>query len=132
MANKIQKDGNKIKKLKIRKGFPLFINFCYNQRIRNELKESKLFLENNELHYHIKHTTGGESIDRVDFSEQYVISSILNYYCDNSKIVINGNIKKYKNGNKQSEKIINNIVLYRIYTNEKELFSILDSLMNNK
>ncbi len=124
---KFHKDKNKIKNLKVRKGIPLFINFCYNQKIRNELGNSKLFIENNELHYYEKHTTGGESIDRIDSTIQYIIKKVTNYNVTTDKIVINGEIDKIKNGNEKSKTVINTISLFRVYQNETKLIEFLDS-----
>ncbi len=124
---KFHKDKNKIKNLKVRKGIPLFINFCYNQKIRNELSNSKLFVENNELHYHEKHTTGGTSIDRIDSSVQYVIKKITDYSTTSDKIIINGEIEKTKDGDEKNKKIVNTISLFRIYQDETKLIEFLNS-----
>lgn len=122
---KFNKDKNKIKSLKVRCGFPLFINYCYNQKIRNELNNSKLFIENNKLHYHLKKTTGGSSIERIDSSIQYVVIEVNNYKLNNNKIIINGNIEKI-NANKKE--MINSIELYRIYQNENKIIDVLEKL----
>lgn len=126
---KFQKDKNKIKSLKVKKGLPLFINFCYNQKVRYELNNSKLFIENNKLHYHIKSSTGGNTLERVDSSTQYIVNKISNYELDDSKIIITGNIEQYKNGDEKNKKNISNISIYRIYNDESKL---IDYLENNK
>lgn len=126
---KFQKDKNKIKAIKVKKGFPLFINFCHNQKIRFELNNSKLFIEDNKLHYHFKSSTGGGTFERNESSTQYVINKISNYVLDDCKITITGNIEQYKNGDKKSKKKIDNISLYRIYNDESKL---IDFIENNK
>jgi len=129
---KFQKDGNKIKQLKIRKGIPLFINYCYNQGIRNKLYNSKLFVENNELHYHTKYSSGFVDNNNTgaisNESVQYIIKSIDDYSLDPINIFIKGNIERTKNGLENKPKIVNEIKLYRIYQNESELLKYLDSL----
>lgn len=125
---KFHKDGNKIKSIKPRKGIPLFINFCYNQKIRYNLENSKLFVDENGLHYHEKHTTGGETGERIDSSVQYTIKKITKYNIENDKIIIFGEIERIKNGNPNTKQIIDRISLYRIYSDEKKL---IDYLKNN-
>ena len=132
---KFHKDKNKIKELKIMKGIPLFISFCYNQRIRSQLKESKLFIEKDELHYHLKFNSDyagnsdSPSIHDKE-SEQYVVKSVSNYSIDNNHIVIEGIIEKTKNGLNNNKKIVNKISLYRIYQDEEKLLKYLKDKKN--
>lgn len=129
---KFNKDKNKIKSIKIKKGIPFFINFCYNQKIRYNLTNSKLFVDVDGLHYHEKHSTGGDSLDRIDSSVQYIIKKVDNYIIESNKIRINGVIEKIKDGNKNSKKLIDSIYLYRIYSNERRLIEYLEECKNTK
>lgn len=129
---KFNKDKNKIKSLRIRKGIPFFINFCYNQKIRNNLANSKLFVDVDGLHYHEKHSTGGESLTRIDSSVQYIIKKVENYIVDSNKIRIDGVIEVIKDGNKNTKKVINTFSLYRIYSNENKLIEYLEKHKNIK
>ena len=127
MLKKFSKDKNKIKKLKIRCGIPLFINFCYNQRKRNELNNSKLFIENNDLHYHLKFESGDANNNVwIKQSVQYVIKNVANYTVTPSNIIIEGEIEKTKNGLNSKRRLVNQLLLYRIYQNEKELLQYLE------
>ena len=128
---KFHKDGNKIKKLKVRRGIPIFINFCYNQGIRNKLKNYKLFIDdNNELHYHVKWDSGSGIYDsRNTDSVQYIIKKIIDFSVESNNIIINGNIEKTKGGFDSKKKEISQISLYRIYSDEEKLVKFLN---NNK
>lgn len=119
----------KVKKLKIRKGFPLFINFCYNQKIRYELNNSKLFVDELGLHYNQKYETGGGSIDNVKSSKQSLVKEISDYLINNDTIIIKGIIEQTKDGDINTKKVVNELKLYRIYSNENK---ILEYLKNNK
>ncbi len=128
---KFNKDKDKIKNLKVKRGIPLFINFCYNQGIRNELKNSKLFIENGNLHYHLKSETGFIDNDnggaRVKESAQYIVKSISNYTINEKNIIIEGEIEKTKNGLNNKKNIVNKICLYRIYKDEEKLLEYLNN-----
>lgn len=118
----------KIKKLKVRKGFPLFINFCYNQRIRYKLNNSKLFIDELGLHYNQKYETGG-GIDNVKSSIQILVKEISDYLINEDTIIIKGFIEQIKDGDINTKKVINELKLYRIYSNENKL---LEYLKNSK
>jgi len=130
---KFNKDKDKIKNLKIRRGIPLFINFCYNQGIRNKLNNSKLFIENGDLHYHLKSESGFVDNDnggaRVKESVQYVVKSVSNYNITENNIIIEGEIEKTKDGLNNKKNIVNKISLYRVYKDEEKL---LEYLKNKK
>lgn len=127
---KFHKDKNKIKSLKVRKGIPLFINFCYNQGIRNKLNNSKLYIESGVLHYHLKFESGFVDNDNggaiVKESVQYVVKNIIDYNITSDKIIINGEIEKTKDGNEKTKKIVNSISLFRIYQDETKLIEFLN------
>lgn len=127
---KFHKNRNKIKHLKIRRGFPLFINFCYNQKIRNKLNNAKLFIENGCLHYHLKEESGFVDNNNngaiVKETVQYVIKSISNYSLEKNSITIEGTIEKTKNGFNNKKTLIDKILLYRIYTDEEKLLAFLE------
>lgn len=128
---KFNKDKDKIKNLKVKRGIPLFINFCYNQGIRNELKNSKLFIENGNLHYHLKSETGFIDNDnggaRVKESVQYIVKNIFNYTINEKNIIIEGEIEKTKNGLNNKKNIVYKICLYRIYKDEEKLLEYLNN-----
>lgn len=126
---KFNKDKNKIKGLKVRRGIPLFLNFCYNQGIRNKLNNSKLFIENGDLHYHLKWQDSYDLHSYTKESVQYVVKNITNYSVDSNNIIIEGEIEKTKNGFNNKKKIVSKISLYRIYQDEEKL---LEYLKNKK
>lgn len=79
--------------MKIKHKILSFINFCYNQGIRNKINNSKLFIENGYFHYHLKSESGFVDNDNsggvIKEAAQYVVKFLYIEYIKMKKKYLN-------------------------------------------
>lgn len=100
------------------------ISYSSYSKFKYITQNAKLFIENDEIHYHQKYTipTGNHQLKS---SKQYIIKKVDSYNITASNIEISGEILYTKDGLDNKPRLVSKIVIPRAYSNEEEFIKYL-------